>query len=62
MRTVDFVAVLRAGCSLAGEVAFEDHGAVEDVPAEREVEELAFVGLKSDRLHFGEFVYCGEDR
>lgn len=61
MGTVDLPACFGGGRALAGGVAFEDDGAVEDVFAEGQVEVVCWVGFEAEWLHRGEVVDGGED-
>lgn len=58
---VDLAACLCGGEAKAVAVALEDDGAVENVAAQRRVQECAGEGLKVRGLQRGEFVDCGED-
>jgi hypothetical protein len=53
---VDLPARFRGCCALPGEVTFENHGAMEDVSTEGEVQVFACVRFEAQWLHGGEFV------
>lgn len=61
MRAVDLPAVLGRGCALAGVVALEDDGEVEDVAAQGEVEVVDRPLLEGCWLEGGEAVDCEGD-
>jgi len=56
---VDLPTGLGGGGSLAGGVAFEDDGAVENVFAEGQVEVVCWVGFEAEGLHGWEVVDGG---
>jgi hypothetical protein len=47
MRSMDFKPSLGAGRALTSEIAFKDHGTVEEISSKREVEKFTIVGFKS---------------
>lgn len=61
MRAVDVVAPFCVGGAGAGFVAFVDYGAVEEVPAEREVEVVVWVVGVAQGFEGREGIDCGGD-